>query len=310
MPETDWLNINDFREYPLEQGADLSLTSGGLLPQRGLVDAGFVMGVESEFDITDPLHDVYLDRVVRGVTSLTFVFKSDAPGFAGYEFQFPVALDEEIGATFHVDAVLVATGEPDFCKGTAFLVVGALDDMAELTVDTHTLIAAPKAEPALTQSLVGALAKTINAANALRPCPPNCCDPTPSSSSSSSSSQAPVPDDLAVPDVEAAVGDVQLKPGYNATVKVIETFNAIEIGAGVGSGAGEPCDDIRVTENGLLVDENCQGCRGFIYSINGQGRDQTHLLLAAGPGIDILPDPEDSSGLVVSVDPEKLCEVS
>lgn len=313
MAQTDWLNLNDYRDYPLAQDGDFSLSTGGKLPRLGIADAGFVMGVASEFDHSDPAHDLYLHRVVRGFTSLTLIFRSDAPSFVGWEFQFPFADDDPRGRTVYADAVEVATAITDVCRGTGFLVIGTLDELLMLIIDTHVLTAKPRVEQALVQSLADSLAKSVNIANDMRPCPPSCFPESPSSPSSvSSPSPASLPAGAALIPVAVAEatgldGDVEFKPGWNSTIKLIQTDNAVEFGAGVGAGEGEPCADIRIEEDGLQLDESCEPCAGFIYSINGRGREQTHLLLAAGEGINIVPDPADPHGLIVAVDPEQLC---
>ena len=73
--------------YPPYEAADVVDPSTlQALPTDALVDAGFLMGVESGF--VEGLHNVWLQRIYRTVDRFYFVFQSDAPGLVGQELTF------------------------------------------------------------------------------------------------------------------------------------------------------------------------------------------------------------------------------
>ena len=111
-------------------------------------------------------------------------------------------------------------------------------------------------------------------------------------------------------EVEAVdlVGDIKIKPGYNCTISVIEENNEVVIGADEGAGEGEPCADIRVGESSSSSGEVCEGCRGFIYGLNGLGRADQQLLLSSGGGVVV--EKTGAHSLRVTVDAEKICVVT
>jgi len=334
MAELDWLEANDLRAYPLIDG-DFSLSGGLTLPRKGLVDAGFMLGIDSYFE---PGQDsIYLYSITIGLTTLTLRARAEYADaerdfLRCYEWCFSFALLAKFGETVHADATHIETSLPASDRGQGFITVGDLSELAALPLGEHLLLSAPSFEPALSQSLVRSFAKSINLANGPRPCPPICeCEPSsssssdsssdPSSSDSSSSSSPsgectdpdPIePDgddhDAALPETVGLTGAIKLMPGYNCEITVVAGQNLVQIGAGVKSGKGAPCNDLRIDETGQVWEDLCAACDGPIYTLNGIGAETEHFQLIGGPSVVVTPN-ADEHEIVISLDEEGICEV-
>lgn len=278
MPEYGFHDHNDQIAYPLVTESDLSLIGGGYLPRRGMVDAGFMLGLDSEFVVGT--HSVTLYSVERSGLDLFFDFRSDAPGLAGYRWLFEVPVSSEIGCIIEVDATPVPAGTEDSDRGSGFLVVGNLADLTALSVAVHRLSSPPAVEPALLQSLVNTFARSFNIANKARRCPPTCAELPPEPSA---------PTTFAL--IQNLSGVLELKEGYNCRIMINESANSIEIGATLGAGAGRTCEDIIIDEGGMHIDEECASCDDYIRSINGRVTSDGKLLIIGGPGVVVVNDP-------------------
>lgn len=299
MAERDFYNIGDLIAYPLVYGDDMSFVSSGVLPRQGLVDAGFMFGLSSEFVIAQ--HNVVLFSVEVTISEIKFDFRSDAPGLAGYRWYFVFPIGTGPGCVDYVDATTIAGGIPDSLRGTGYLNVGDLTDITALGVGLYLLNSPPRVEPALLQSLIGSFVQAVNLADDFRLCPTACCD---SSSSSSSSSSAGIDDALLV--ASGLTGSVKFKEGFNAQIQVDPVANAIVVGAGIGLGAGQPCHDLTIDQNGISSDA-CGTCQGFIRSINGIISRTGSLSLAGGPGVTV---EAAAHKLIVKMDVTQLCLLS
>jgi hypothetical protein len=120
-----------------------------------------------------------------------------------------------------------------------------------------------------------------------------------SSSSSSSDSQETV-----FVSATCLRGDVSFKEGYNAVIRQENQRNAIIIGAGVGSGEGEPCEEVPVYDDeappsGSPFLSGGPSCATVIQAVNGIGGP--HISLRGGQGVTVTTDPEDENGILVTV---------
>jgi hypothetical protein len=297
MPERDWLNVNNFLHYPLVEG-DRTLYSGSELPKEGIADAGFVLGIDSGFIPGD--HDVFLYAAWAYDDRIELDFRADAPGMSGYRWLFPIPAGTAEGTSVHRDAehISLASESPD--RGEGFVTVGRIESLHGVLPagGDNRLVTALNVEPALIQSLYGAAARSIGIANDARLCPDANCG-----SSLSSSVSAEEGDTFAM--ALNLIGALKFREGYNASVEVIPSTNVIEINARVGLGAGEPCEDVIIDENGFQRGEECVNCDRFIGSINGvvMGKDVT---LQGTPGVCVVPDP-DNHKIIMTIESGKVC---
>ena len=339
MPETDWLQKNDYRAYPLVEGDfSLSAISGGSasgeeLPRRGIVDAGFILGADSAFELGND--SVYLDSILKTSAEIEFRFRAiysetERDFLRCYEWVFVFELGAAFGETQFVEMTHIDTGAEEVHRGSGFLTVGDLAEIAALPDGEWFLVDTVEVEPAILQSLVNSIVKQFNLANEDRPCPPACPCPSSSSSSSSSSlssssmsssSETPICEDPEPIDpdpgnvapealVEAVgiVGDVKLKQGYNTEINVIAGQNVIEITGSEGAGAGAQCNDLRTNPDGSIREDLCLPCAGLIYTLNGVGNDVERFQLVGGPGVVITPQPDDHE-IVISLDEDGICDL-
>jgi len=93
-------------------------------------------------------------------------------------------------------------------------------------------------------------------------------------------------------------GDIRFRIGYNAVISVIEFDNAIEIGSGVGAGAGEACDRVPLSSQSSMSSSSgvlgAPKCKDIFNTINGvrpssQG-DFDLVPLSSGLTVESQPD--------------------
>jgi hypothetical protein len=124
-------------------------------------------------------------------------------------------------------------------------------------------------------------------------------DVAPGCESSSSSSQ-PLPD-IFVRDT-CITGPIWFKEGYNCRIRQDSGRNTITIGAGIGLGEGEPCEEVPLTAEEAPPGDSPfltggPGCNQVVQSLNGVGG--ADLVITAGAGYRIQADPGAPHKLVV-----------
>jgi hypothetical protein len=304
MAERDFYNLNVRISYPLVHGDPTAFLTSGLFPREALVDAGFILGRKSGF--SPDVDSVYLYSVVVHLDGVTLNFRSGAPGFSGWQFSFFLPVGTPFGATCYEDAVNIAGAYPDSDYGTGFITVGDLSGLEALTPGTYVVDGILRVEPALLQTEVDALVSDVSLANKARCCPIPCSN----QSSSSSSSEAPVCDpDAIYPLARGLAGDILFKEGYNVTIQLNETFNALLFDARVGYGDGETCEDTIIDgegDSGFHKGDFCMPCDDVIRSVNGREIPEGKLVLVGWPGVEITLD-QNAFEVGVKLDSEKFC---
>lgn len=316
-----WYNDNQFRDYPFItrtepvtgiEGLSSSSSSDGALthlPSSAVLDFGAIMEIDANY-IDDAGHYVYLHFIYRSGSNFTFSFRTTAPDASNYQLLFTRALtDAEFTIEWEDASSIVpepaGTGTCSLQpRWQGFLVTGNLADLADLISDGEKLIFNQglwQIEPVRIQSLANAYLQSISLANTRRivaTLPEGCSN----SSSSSSISSDSIEDD-AVFNKRCLTGQVKFKEGYNCSIRQDNNDNAIIISAGIGSGAGEPCEEIPRYDGEPLA-ENSKfysggpACDEVVKSINGV--TGAAITIIAGSGIDIDIDETQEHTLVIN----------
>lgn len=302
MPRPGFYNDNEYRAYPFvfqpEQAA--------AVPYSAVVDAGVVMGIDSEFNSL--IHAVRLAAVRRLGDLFEFELQTDAPGAENYPLIFTRDvnadewLTEYVESAAHVADVNSCAEEPAW---TGFLVTGPLTDLRALLPTDGEIVLSDKyiLEPGRIQSLLKSYLRAITVGNLSRPRALSSCD------------VSEEPPRQIIINKRCIRGPIRFKEGYNAVIRQREAINELAISAGLGAGA--PYDD-ELCENGselpFYPDEQKPiltpatdttpevrskffsggpACDEVIATINGVGGP--HVAIAAGSGIRIVTDPNTNS---------------
>jgi hypothetical protein len=296
MADRDFYTLTDELAYPFLADGSRALAPSGVLPKRGVVDAGFLLGQDSGF--VPGQHTVYLYgfRIVSGV-NLFLDFRSNAPGLAGYRWLFHADAGTGFGCPVYANAELVAGGPEEPDRGSGFAAFGNLSEILALGASgTWTLVYPLPVEPALLQSLVNTLAKSVSVANDPRRCPQTC----------TSSSSSAAGGDTAYMFQAGLVGDVKLKEGYNCQILVGTADNSLKLSARRRAGMGEPCEDVRLDEHGFRRGDECEPCARFIRSFNGLVSQTGKVTLVSKEGMVVVPDPVNHR-ITIKIETNRVC---
>lgn len=311
MAKPNWLNENQYRDYPFVS-RDRPLDGGVFdLPRNAITDCGFVLGPISGFDPEQ--HSIWLSSITRTGGFLFFNFQCDAPGAEDEPLSFPVIESAAEHTTHHSELIFSETQEPGIepsslsitCPETViwsgFLTVGRLSDLLDLIASDETVSMAAEdwvVQAARVQNLNETVLTDLSIANRDRSRyadDEECLD----SSAALSSSE-----DYFV-DAACRTGAFLFQEGYNVFVRVDEQENSITFGAGVGAGAGEPCEEIPLFEGeeapaGSQYLGGGPACDELVRAVNGMFGP--HLLVTAGPGFNVSVDPVNPHRLLVTAD--------
>lgn len=296
MVRAGFLNDNEYRQYPLIPNGSNTLNS------ELVVDCGFIMGLDSDFDPAQ--HVVYLAAVTKQGANLQIEFRTTAPAAASQPLVFTRTATSGEWAQEHVEA---APG-PAPCAleplWEGYLVTGPLNDVfAALNAGTTFTLNAQNAqvEPARVQTLAKSYLRSISVGNYARiTTPPRLCDPE----------FVDVPPDLNYVIVNATclTGDIKIEPGHycnitqqNASNTLI--FAAVKIENADDPLAGELCENggeiklYPLETKPLLVHDGTKhslfysgglACNQTITSVNGLGGPNVKIV--GGAGFQIVPD--------------------
>ena len=346
MAKPGFYNENRNRAYPIVfcPAKMLRNCDGSLfdLPDDVLVDFGALMGLYSEY--VEAEHIVYLAHICRIEDVFIFEFRSTAPGTFGTALFFTRNLEDDLYVTEDVEDAAEATSlcslslssfsSEDLAGGSVpslpslstsvsseislasddcpeepiwdgYLVTGTMETLATILPSGCTLSAGlgeVRVEPALIRSLAGHYVRTVNLANDDRTraeAPDGCPDLEYSYATGETYIQA-----------ECIVGRPRMKAGYNAVIYQDNLDNSITIGASVGAGEGEPCEEIplfaeEVPPAGRTTLDGAERCNETIRSINGVGGRILNLRTGIGASQINVPDKHkiiidvDMNGLAV-----------
>lgn len=278
MAELEFLDHMDKISFPFVNGDNRSFSGGGELPRQGLADAGFLLGLSSEFVADSDMVRLY--SYARTGSTMSFDFRSNAAGMNEHRFLFTFASSTTFGVAIRVTATRIDNGAVAPAYGEGYIVVGDLTELNALGVGTFTLVGNLRVEPALLQPLTDTLMNTISIANKPRLCP-----------TKPGSSAIPEPD-YVCPFIKNLDGNVIFSEGNNSRISVDVDSNMIQLGASPGAGLGEPCEDVIIDEDcGFVRGEECDPCDDYIRSFNGMQTEDGTIFFTEGPGVFIENDP-------------------
>jgi hypothetical protein len=317
-----WFNDNRFRAFPFQVGTVAALVGSPTTIERldnsTVVDAGFVMGLNSGY--IDGEHSVWLDRLDRLGSVLTFTFRSDAPGLYKKPLLFARNITDLLYTVQYVDDVEDAYGISEVSdsavyevsEGTGdeyadcipeplwsgFLVTGYFDNLLAVLTGNGSLTRTIGGllEPALVRNTANSYVASLNLVNQdrTRVTAPDGCPPI--------ESPFPVSPTGLYVNARCLQGDVRFIAGYNCALRQEDFNNAIIFGAAVGAGAGQVCNDPpvifpgEIPPDGSSLLEGGSLCNEVIRSINGVGGKFSSLL--SGPGVNIQAVPAQSKVIV------------
>jgi hypothetical protein len=239
MAKPGFYNDNEYRAYPfIARRPIIAVDACGVpestpqavtteLPTSAIVDAGFIMGLDSEFD--EEAHSIYLASITRAGAALTFEFKTNAPGAADKPILFTRQITDSAWLNESAGAI---TGDPECALEPAwegFVVTGPLTDLLVALPANGTLTFAPTdyvVEPGRVQSLIKSYVRSINIGNYARVMATNeDCD----------QSSAAIGEREIIVNARCMAGDLKFKEGYNCLIQQINRTNAIRVGVSVTS---------------------------------------------------------------------------
>ena len=304
--DLDFYNEGMHVAYPFVDSDPFMFGAGVVtLPQGAIADAGFLFGIDAEFDHDS--HRVWLESIERNGTTITLTFNTDAPELSSEDMEINVDTSDAVGTTH--DFTLSAALD----KVHGYLVVGDLDALTAQLVNgvnySTDTIKAPRIEPANLQSLRDSYLQslTVYTDNRHIVTSPTGCGPAESSSPAESD------DSILIGTILS--GDVVFVEGYNATILVSERASSITIGAGLGYGAGRQCEEIPyefgdLSSPGSLLTGGDR-CADLLYTINGIRPDSSGRFVIEGSyGIVVTPYP-DMNKIIISFELTRriLCNV-
>lgn len=310
MAKPGFYNDNEYRAYPfIAKRPIIAVDACGVpdsapnaaaiaLPNSAIVDAGFIMGLDSEFD--EQQHYVYLAKIARTAGQISFEFRTNAPGADSQPILFTRGDSDSEWLAEYAEST---PGAPDCAVEPAwdgFLVTGPLSDLLEIIPSPGEIVLTPQdyiIEPGRIQSLIKSYVRTINIGNYARILAknPDCAEES-----------ADEPERQIVVNARCMAGDLKLKEGYNCLIQQINRSNTLRVGVGAttvppdaelclyGSElplfAGEsPPDGSKFLSGGPACDE-------VISTINGIGGPNVQL--AGGTGVKIVTTQNENKILI------------
>lgn len=301
MANAGFYNVNEYRQYPfIDNPAILEARrAAGLftLPEQLIVDCGFILGLDSEFNAVSDF--VYLSRLAVTANDYVFTFRATAgptntrplvftrAKLAGkyeswqYEYKQSTADTNKQCATEPVWEGFIVTGNLQEANVPA----GVYDfEPGQYVV-----------EPATLQSLVRSYLRSISVGNYARTIIPNCV-------TNDSSASAVTQDRQVIEQSNCLKGDVQFVAGINCLISQSDISRRISISPLLGANlntttAAELCANYgelplfpgESPPAGSQFLSGGPACNELITSINGI--TGPNVIINGGPGIIITTDP-------------------
>jgi hypothetical protein len=301
MPRAGFHNDNEYRAYPFVFKS--AYTGPTALPTAGIVDCGFIMGLDSEY--LPNTHSVYLHSIARTSAAFEFVFKTNAPGAANFPLKFTYEFNAEEWQTNFAGADpadYVCADEPSW---EGFMTIGRVEDLTDLlpAIGQVEFYAAELAsdrtpdytvEPGRIQSLVRAYVRSINVGNYEKPRVPSCAELAENSDDDENAEKQ------IVINAQCLKNNIKLKAGYNCAIQQNTTTNSLNVTAfrrdgGTTDSNAEICQygselplfAGQIPAPGNVFLNGGPACDDLITSISGVVGP--NLSISADPGIQIVP---------------------
>lgn len=302
MPRPGFYNDNEYRAYPfIYQSREQTEPT---LPESVIVDAGFIMGLDADFD--EKKNSVWLAEISRVGATLRFTFKTDAAGGTGYNLIFTRNVTAEEWLTEYEQtspAGLPCATEPVW---EGFLVTGVIKNAASLPASGQTLTFNKneyRIEPGRIQNLAKSYLRSITVGNYERTNIPTC--------GTSRNPTRPI-----ILNAACIKGDVKLKEGYQCQITQNSRTNTIDISAAATAGTEK---DAAFCEYGselpLYVGEELKegfkfysgspACNELIFTLNGVGGKNISLL--GGNGVTLTTIDENTLKLTIDANSQNAC---
>jgi hypothetical protein len=308
-----------------------------ILPHETIVDAGFILGVTAGYHTTNDR--VYLRRVRREDPYLLFEFRTTAGGAAAESLYFVRRTDDPefvqqwvesrswllplpfpvSSSSVSLSAVSVSQSSDSnpFCVDPnnreilpcggpgcdtptweGFLVTGQFGELLDMLANDSEWTFSPQLwviEPSRIQNLNGAFVQGISLANRDRThatVPAEC-------------SSASVDDSTVYPNAVCLQGHLKIKEGYNSVIRQETNTNSLIIGAALGAGEGQHCEEVPLYPGETSPDggpflTGGPGCGELVKTVNGKGGPD--LRLFGGNGVRVTESTVDASTLLVNLD--------
>jgi hypothetical protein len=288
MARAGFYNDNEYRQYPFVAKDTYAHAE---LPTNLIVDCGFIMGLDSEFD--SAVDTVYLYCVRILADRYEFEFRTTATGAASHPLIFTRPRGAESWINESVESAS-ATGTT-FCGSEpiweGFMVSGHLAEDSSVATATLTFDQERVVEPALVQSLVKSYLRSVNVANYGRTVLDGCAtDPV------------TITEREIIVQAECLQGDIALAAGFNCEISQTDVSRTITVAPLLGANANTPvaeelCShygelplfDGEVPPTGSKFLSGGPACDELITSINGIGGPNVNI--NGGEGITITSNP-------------------
>lgn len=314
MPRAGFYNDNEYREYPF---VFKKTYAGPALPAAIIVDCGFIVGIDSNFNSAEDV--IYLAKIKKITGTLLFEFRSTATKLAAHPIIFTQDAASNEWAEVHAAASAV-TAE-NFCASEpawrGFIVTSQLRDFANTLVNGQEIVyPAPEraVEPGRIQNLVKSYLRSINVGNYDRQVISMCGNFIVADYNLDGVNNF---DDVLdfvnaagarkiIKNAECIKGNVFVEAGFNCVISQSSAANSITVSASLGANTLGPAG-AELCQNGseikLYANEpnapdsqflsGGPACDEVITAINGLPAPDVKIV--GGRGIRVIADPENEN---------------
>jgi hypothetical protein len=261
MARPGFYNDNEYRAYPFVQND----TAVGL-PAATIVDAGFIMGLDCDFETET--NTVWLHSVTRGGGVVSFTFKTDAHP-ALLTFAVPETAEE--WSTVYAESAAESKNCAEEPVWSGFIVVGLLADVSAANFAATDFVV----EPGRLQNLAKSYLRSISVGNYSRVTVPPCSD-------ENADEIIDLDSRTIITNATCLKNHIRFEEGYNCRITQIDRTSTIDFAAERGAGKKEDSElcensgEVPLTENESKPDgsqfySGGPACKDLLFTVNGVG---------------------------------------